>query len=112
MSNWSSKAASALCVLINRGSFHGQDFCARVGDLHRCTRVLLACEKEKWIERGKFQLTSIQEAIGGAHHLPQDNHEWMHNRGHPVHPPLGFHWITKTTVYLKAEVVKTVIYLL
>lgn len=97
--------ATALCALINRGSFHGDDLAIRCGDRETAHRALLAAERVGWIVRGKFDLSIQQRALPSKHHLPGCN--WVRD----VHgdrwtdPPIGHYWITETTTYLTDEMV-------
>lgn len=91
--------ASALAMLINRGSFHGSALAELCANPEIANRAISAAERSTMIERGKFQLSVQQEATGGMHHLPGGG--WDAVAREWIRPALGHHWITLTTKWLE-----------
>lgn len=101
--------STALCALVNRGSFHGDDLAMRCGDRGIAHRALLVAERAGWIVRGKFELSLQQRALPSKYHLP--GCEWVRDAHGDrwTDPPIGHHWITETTTYLTDEMVRSVL---
>lgn len=95
-------AAEALAKLINWGSFHGVDLVKGTpGPDNVCAaeKALLRAEKAGLVERGKYE-PSREQCFFGIGGFPGDKLDGL---AEAHRSPVAYHWITKTTKWLRAE---------
>lgn len=101
--------ATALCTLINRGSFHGGDLpmlTTSADNVAKAERAIERVAKAGWIARGIYELSKVQLFFG----LQGSNAKQLLRAEDPYRCALACHWITITTKYLEPANVAAVIY--